>query len=356
MELTPEIRQQLEEQKKQCIFCKIISGEQQGKTVFEDDTTQAILDIYPAKKGHTVFFLKEHYPIMPYIPADEFKHLFGLIPQLSKSIKDGIVTTGINIFIANGGPAGQQAPHFLIHLIPREEGDNFWNYFFDKRKAVLPQDKIQMLQNNFPIMMNNHFGRNPASWHSGKGNVPAFLTETYENSSVIYEDEKSLAIIPEKSMMEGHIEIYSKTEENNIESLSIEDASHLFYVASFAATAVFEGLGAHGTNIIVKSGVSDDNPGGKLSIHILPRMQEDGLHESLLWKPKQPDYDLDTIKSKIKDQTWKIKYGEKKKGAVKVASAPQVMKISDKVEKESAKENESTSAEDEIKKAIEGFK
>jgi len=137
MNITPEMKQQLEEQKKQCIFCKIISKEMNGKVVFEDDQTIALLDIYPAIKGHTVFMLKEHYPMPAYFSGEEFKHKFSLIPELSKAIKSAMVRTGINVFIAIGGVAGQQAPHFLVHLLPREESDGFFNFLFDKQGEQL---------------------------------------------------------------------------------------------------------------------------------------------------------------------------------------------------------------------------
>jgi histidine triad (HIT) family protein len=349
MEITPEIKAQLNEQKKQCIFCKIITGEMQGKKVFEDDKTLAILDIYPAKKGHTVLMLKEHYPIMPYIPAIEFKHYFGLVPALGKAISDAMVSTGVNVFIANGGAAGQQSPHFLIHLLPRDSGDGFFNFMFDKRSANLESEKVQMLANNFPIMMQNHFGRNPASWHSGKGDVPGFLTKTYESSFVIYEDEKVLCIVPKKSVVAGHIEIYSKVEELDVGKLSAEDSAHLFYAASFAATAIFEGLGAQATNIILKSGVSDDN--NKLCLHILPRMQGDDL-QGIMWQPKQPEYDLDQIASKIKDKTWKVEHAGKKTVKKDVVVKPEVVRMSVATKTE----NKPASAEDEIKNAIEGLK
>ena len=65
MSLAPEIKAQLAEQKKQCVYCKIVAKEIPGKVVFEDTVTLGILDIYPAKKGHIVFTLKEHYPIVP---------------------------------------------------------------------------------------------------------------------------------------------------------------------------------------------------------------------------------------------------------------------------------------------------
>ncbi len=359
MQITPEMKAQLEEQKKQCVFCKIIKGEIPPKKVFEDDVTMAMLDINPILKGHTIFLPKEHYPIMPYIPANEFKHFFGITAQLTASIKKAMVTTGMNIFIANGGVAGQQAPHFLIHFLPREAGDGFFNFLF-KRKHKTSDKSKSMLANNLPIMMRNHFGRNPASWHTGVGETPAFLKSIKEKSTVVYEDEKILAVIEESGVAEGHIEIYSKEEEKYFEKLNIESASHLFYVASFAATAVFEGLGAHGTNIILKTGESDDNPEGKLVVHILPRKQDDGLKVN--WQPKQGDQSkLDGIASKIKDKTWNVKYEEEKPKAepkpqktVSIQNATNVKKISAK--KTISKQTKPKTAEEEIQRAIGRFK
>ncbi len=328
--LTPEQKQQLEEQKKQCIYCKLVSGEMPAKTVFQDSKTQAFLDIYPLVKGHTVYLLKEHYPLAAYMSAEEFNHFTGLIPQLTQAIQTGMVRTGMNIFIPFGGAAGQQFPHVCMHFFPREEGDNFSKYELNKRTASLPQDSINMLANNLPIMMRNHFGRNPASWHQGKGDVPAYLADIYNNASVIYEDEKVLAVIAEKQVAEGHIEIYSKIEQSDITKLSIEDASHLMFVASFATTALFEGLGAHGSNIIVKSGTSDDNTKEpRLSVHAIARRQDDGLSD-LNWQPQQPSYDLDAVKSQIKEETWKVKYKQEKKETLpSVKTESKVMKITE---------------------------
>ncbi len=308
MQITPEVRAQLDEQKKQCIFCKLISGEMEARTVFEDDLTIGMLDINPARKGHTLFMLKEHYPIMPYIPQNEFVHYFGLVSALSKAVMTATVSTGMNVFVANGGAAGQQAPHFLIHLLPRDDGDGFLNFFF-KQGQSLQEEQKNMLANNLPIMMNNHFGRLPAPWHKGAGETPSFLKPIAETNKVLYEDEKSLVVIPEESIVPGHIKIYSKAEERDVANLSQEDCAHLFYVASYAATAVFEGLGAHATNILVKSGKTDDNPDGLLCFHVIPRSAGDSL-QGMQWSSKPPSYDLDSVASKIKDKTWKITYTE----------------------------------------------
>tara|TARA_Y100000310_G_scaffold124700_1_gene123475 strand:- start:95830 stop:96891 length:1062 start_codon:yes stop_codon:yes gene_type:complete len=351
MEISPEMQAQIDEQKKQCVYCKIVKGEIPGKTIYQDDVTQLIIDIYPAKKGHSVFIFKEHYPIMPYIPPNEFIHYFGLIPKVCQAIQDGMVALGVNIFLANGGAAGQSFPHVLAHFFPRDEGDKFNNFLW-KTNTALAEDKVKMLANNLPIMMSNHFKRNPNQWHVGKGDIPAYLTEIYENNSVIYEDEKVLCIVPEKGVVSGHMEIYSKLEKSEIKKLSHEDSAHLFFTASFAATALFEGLGAHGTNIILKSGVSDDNPEGNLCVHVLPRTQGDEL-ASMHWQPQQPEYDIDTIFAKIKDQAWKIQPPKEEKMVEKVV-LPEPKKLSFG-KSESVNNIEPNSALDEIQKAIESL-
>lgn len=355
MQLTPEIKAQLAEQKKQCIFCKIASKEQQSKVVFEDERTMAILDIYPALKGHTVFFLKEHYPIMPYIQPLEFNHYFGLFAALSKAVKEALLTTGVNIFIANGGAAGQRSPHFMTHFFPREHGDGFFNFLFKKGEQLQPE-QLQIFQRNLPAMLSQHFQRSPASWHQGKGNVPSSLASIYESSAIIYEDEKALCLVSKNAVAPGHMEIYSKVEEKDLEKLSPEDTTHLFSVASFAASIVFDALGAQGTNIIVKSGIADDNPGGKLCLHVIPRKMEDKL-QYFLWETKEPSYDLDKIQEKIKEKTWKLSLKKKEKTAAPVIPSPPVLTISDKAMTLSdTKKPKSSNTHEEIKRAIESLR
>lgn len=117
-----------EYQRQNCIFCKIIKGEIPSKKVFEDDKLIAILDINPAVKGHALMMTKEHYPILPIIPLDVAGHMFRITRDMSKALKNAMITHNSTVFIANGAVAGQQSPHFLYHLIPREEGDGLDNF------------------------------------------------------------------------------------------------------------------------------------------------------------------------------------------------------------------------------------
>jgi len=110
-------------QKKQCIFCQIISGKVASKKVYEDEVCIAILDINPANPGHLLLMPKEHYQIMPMVPEEDIAHLGMASKALSQALLKALKVEGTNIFIANGIVAGQRAQHFMIHVIPRKEGD-----------------------------------------------------------------------------------------------------------------------------------------------------------------------------------------------------------------------------------------
>ena len=83
-ELTPERQASVDAQKAQCPFCQIVDGKIPSKKVYEDDKILAILDIRPATKGHVLVMPKDHYPIMPLIPPDTFKHMFSKLKELSQ--------------------------------------------------------------------------------------------------------------------------------------------------------------------------------------------------------------------------------------------------------------------------------
>lgn len=292
------------EERDQCIFCRIIDNKMESQKVYDDGTLTAVLDINPVVKGHTVLMSNEHVPIMPVIPPNIFVHQFGMLPKICKALKESLLTTGINIFIANGAVAGQNSPHFLIHLYPREKGDGLFKFYFQGQPMT--DDSLPMLANNLPIMMNNHFARSPATWRNTPITTSTYLQTLKQEHNLIYEDQKVMCIAPKNPLCKGHMILYSQEEPKLIEQLSFESSAHLFYVASYAATAVFEGLGAHASNIILLSGTSEDNPQGILQLHILPRWQDDGL--DLIHEPMKDPPDIKVVAEKIKDKTFYVEY------------------------------------------------
>ena len=156
MELSAEQKQQLEEQKQHCPFCKIIRGEIPSQKVYEDEHVLAILDINPLKEGHVLLLPKEHYPIMALLPKDLFAHLGRLLPQMTKQLKQALVAKHVSVFVANGAAAGQQAGHFMIHLIPSDKPIPRFNPSLSEQEPQASQELHKVLAHNLPLMMQNN--------------------------------------------------------------------------------------------------------------------------------------------------------------------------------------------------------
>lgn len=122
--MSPE--QLLQLQKQQCIFCQIIAGKIPSKKIYEDQWCLAVLDINPAAKGHVLILPKEHYAIMPQVPDEPLAYLFAAAKKISQALLRSLKMSGTNVFIANGLAAGQKSQHFMLHLIPRKEGDKLF--------------------------------------------------------------------------------------------------------------------------------------------------------------------------------------------------------------------------------------
>lgn len=145
-------------QKAQCPFCKIVSGEIPATKVYEDKHVLAIMDINPAVPGHVIVLPKEHYPILPFLPPDVFAHLFAVVRDMSRAIKKGTVTNASSVFIANGGAAGQQSSHFLVHLFGREKGDSLTKVLTGKSSAEAKEkndELVEALKHNLGTMLAN---------------------------------------------------------------------------------------------------------------------------------------------------------------------------------------------------------
>ncbi len=106
-----------------CPFCRMVSGEIPVKKVFENDYFLAILDIYPANPGHILLLSKQHHSSFSEF-SDDSSAIAGVIgKKLSENLIRALSPLALSLFIADGAPAGQRAPHTLIHIIPRFPGD-----------------------------------------------------------------------------------------------------------------------------------------------------------------------------------------------------------------------------------------
>ncbi|MBJ8325110.1 HIT family protein [Streptococcus pacificus] len=109
-----------------CIFCKIVSGDIPSSKVYEDDDVLAFLDITQATDGHTLVIPKKHVRNVLEMDEETAETVFSRVPKLARAIKTAMGAQGLNIINNNEKAAGQTVFHAHIHLLPRyQEGDEF---------------------------------------------------------------------------------------------------------------------------------------------------------------------------------------------------------------------------------------
>ncbi|MBN1274907.1 hypothetical protein JXA12_01265 [Candidatus Woesearchaeota archaeon] len=139
---------------------------------------------------------------------------------------------------------------------------------------------------------------------------------------IIYEDKLVTATLPEKPATKGHV--HALAAKTSIEALSEQECAHLLSLASFTANALFEQVGASGTNIILT-----DLEGVRASI--LARTDDDGL--SLQWQPQQlSQEEMDSIAARIKDRCDYI--GHEEESQTQPAPKPQRQERAEEKEEE----------------------
>jgi histidine triad (HIT) family protein len=127
---------------KDCIFCRMVSGEIPVAKVYEDDVVLAFLDIGPVSDGHTLLIPKEHFAKLEDCPAEMIGKVASRLGRISAAVVEATGADGYNVLCNNGRAAGQLVEHLHFHIIPRKTGDGV----FDRWPAFkYPQGKIEKL-------------------------------------------------------------------------------------------------------------------------------------------------------------------------------------------------------------------
>ena len=106
-----------------CIFCNIVAGQMPCFKLLEDDSTLAIMDIYPANDGHCLVLAKEHYATLFEITDEAFSAVSRSVSRVARAVNQALSPMGLNLVQANGPGAQQSVAHFHIHVLPRKPGD-----------------------------------------------------------------------------------------------------------------------------------------------------------------------------------------------------------------------------------------
>jgi histidine triad (HIT) family protein len=108
-----------------CTFCDLIHGAAEVSICHEDSDAIAFMDIQPVNNGHVLVVPRAHYESLLDVPEEIGLHLFKVTMRLANAIRKVTGCNDLNIVVNSGAAAGQDEPHYHVHIIPRREGDGF---------------------------------------------------------------------------------------------------------------------------------------------------------------------------------------------------------------------------------------
>ena len=104
-------------------------------------------------------------------------------------------------------------------------------------------------------------------------------------ASVIYEDERCVALLDAFPLAEGHSLVLLKEHRINILDASPEDLAAIMRVVKIIASAVMKATGAAGLNLFCNNERCAGQVVPHIHFHLVPRHENDGLKPD--WKQKQ---------------------------------------------------------------------
>jgi histidine triad (HIT) family protein len=102
--------------KKDCVFCKIISGEIPAKFVYKDKDIAAFKDINPVAPTHILIVPVKHVECLSKTTDKDILTL-GKILITAKKLAEKMKLESFRVLTANGENAGQTVKHMHFHLI-----------------------------------------------------------------------------------------------------------------------------------------------------------------------------------------------------------------------------------------------
>lgn len=112
---------------KDCIFCKIIAGEEPASKVYEDDSVLAFMDVRPINTGECMIIPKEHIDHFDDVPDDIASRIILIAQKLSKRIKENFKPLRVGYVVHGFGVS-----HAHLVLIPLNRRDDVTSVKFMK--------------------------------------------------------------------------------------------------------------------------------------------------------------------------------------------------------------------------------
>lgn len=115
-----------------CLFCRIVDGEEPAYVVEQTATTVSFLDTRPVFKGHVLIVPRRHVGTLPDLPPDLVEPVFIAAQRTAAAMTSALQADGS--FVAINNVVSQSVPHVHVHVVPRRRKDGLRGFFWPRTK------------------------------------------------------------------------------------------------------------------------------------------------------------------------------------------------------------------------------
>jgi histidine triad (HIT) family protein len=115
-----------------CLFCRIVTGQEPAEIVLDEPHAVAFLDVRPVFPGHCLLVPRAHRETLADLSEAETGPLFATARLLAGAVEAGMEAHGT--FVAVNNKVSQSVPHLHVHVVPRRRKDGLRGFFWPRHK------------------------------------------------------------------------------------------------------------------------------------------------------------------------------------------------------------------------------
>lgn len=108
-----------------CFFCELARGTQGWNILVQDPLTMTVLNGRQHEPGQCIVFPKRHAATLLDLSAHEAAAIMLAAQRIARSITRLLAPEALLLYQNNGVLAGQEVPHFHLHVVPRTPGSDW---------------------------------------------------------------------------------------------------------------------------------------------------------------------------------------------------------------------------------------
>ncbi|MEX1008780.1 MAG: HIT family protein [Acidimicrobiia bacterium] len=124
-----------------CVFCDLVAGAARASVAYEDGATLAVLDPRQPRVGHMLVIPKKHVENVFDLDTETGAAIMHTTTVVARAVRRAFAPDGVSLWQSNGTGAGQEVPHFHMHVMPRWYGDALLRIYPDR---LAPVDRAEL--------------------------------------------------------------------------------------------------------------------------------------------------------------------------------------------------------------------